>query len=208
MRLKYWLRGAAILALLWAGSVLWFGANQPRAVADPDRVTDAIVVLTGGGERIGAGIELLEAGRGKKLLISGANQRAAEPTSRNLRDRSDRFDCCIVIEFEAADTAGNAAETALWMAGEGYSSLRIVTAAYHMPRSLLEFRRAMPGIELVPHPVFPSAVPREGWWRTPRAARLIAGESFKYWLAAIRARLIASPAERRPVRATLNPDQP
>ena len=46
-------------------------------------------------------------------------------------------------------------ETAQWMASEGFHSLRLVTASYHMPRSLLEFSRAMPDIGIMPNPVFP-----------------------------------------------------
>ena len=38
---------------------------------------------------------------------------------------------------------------------EGFHSLRLVTASYHMPRSMLEFARAMPDIAIVPNPVFP-----------------------------------------------------
>ena len=39
---------------------------------------------------------------------------------------------------EADNTHGNARETAGWMRGEGYRSLRLVTSWYHMRRSLLE----------------------------------------------------------------------
>jgi uncharacterized SAM-binding protein YcdF (DUF218 family) len=37
----------------------------------------------------------------------------------------------------------------------------VVTAAYHMPRSLLELRRNLPEVALVPHPV-QAAGPRPG----------------------------------------------
>ncbi len=45
-----------------------------------------------------------------------------------------------------------------------FHSLRLVTANYHMPRSLLEFARAMPDIEIVPHPVFPEISRGPHWW--------------------------------------------
>ena len=37
-------------------------------------------------------------------------------------------------------------ETAAWMREKDFHSLRLVTASYHMPRSLLEFSRAMPDV--------------------------------------------------------------
>ncbi len=206
-RARWPARLVLLLILLWIGSVLWFGAILPRQVSDQIRGTDAIVVLTGGGERIGTGLDLLGNGFAKKLFISGANQQTAAPTIRNLRARSDLFDCCVVVGFEATDTAGNAIETAVWMQGEGYLSLRVVTAAYHMPRSILEFERAMPEMEIIPHPVFLVALPLDQWWRSPRAMTLIAGESFKYWMAWVRAGIIGVPAERRPVKANTTPEK-
>ncbi|MDP6952784.1 MAG: YdcF family protein, partial [Alphaproteobacteria bacterium] len=72
---------------------------------------------------------------------------------------------------------------AAWMAKEGYRSLRLVTAAYHMPRSLLEFHRAMPDLRLIPHPVFPDSVRLDAWWRHPGTVALLASEYAKYLLA-------------------------
>ena len=56
-----------------------------------------------------------------------------------------------------------------------------------MPRSLLEFSRAMPGIAIVPNPVFPEIVRDERWWRQaggpePRSI----GEYVKYLVALAR----------------------
>jgi len=62
-----------------------------------------------------------------------------------------------------------------------------VTADYHMPRSLLEFRRAMPDVEILVHPVFPDQVHRSIWWRSPGTASLLIGEYNKYLLALARA---------------------
>ena len=77
-----------------------------------------------------------------------------------------------VLGHEAINTLGNAHETAQWIRSQGFRSLRLVTAWYHMPRSLLEFDRAMPEIDIVAHPVFPEQVKQERWWtwRGTRAA--------------------------------------
>jgi uncharacterized SAM-binding protein YcdF (DUF218 family) len=58
----------------------------------------------------------------------------------------------------------------------------VVTAGYHMPRALLELGRALPGVELVAHPVIPAAL-RGGEVPLPRAVRLLGGEYVKFGLA-------------------------
>ena len=108
---------------------------------------------------------------------------------RSARQEPDEVECCIVLGHGADDTVGNARETARWMAQEGYRSLRLVTANYHMRRSLLEFRRAMPGVEIVPHPVFPGHVKQRNWWRWPGSASLNIGEYSKYLIALARGAL-------------------
>jgi uncharacterized SAM-binding protein YcdF (DUF218 family) len=85
-----------------------------------------------------------------------------------------------VIGHQAQNTPGNAIETARWMRREGYHSLRLVTSWYHMPRSLLEFERAMPGVDIVPHPVFSEQVKDQDWWAWRGAAGLLIGEYGKY----------------------------
>ena len=69
------------------------------------------------------------------------------------------------------------------MVAQGYRSLRLVTSGYHLPRSLLEFRHAMPDVTLIPHPVFSESVKQERWWAWPGTANLIVGEFNKYLLA-------------------------
>ena len=56
-----------------------------------------------------------------------------------------------------------------------------------MPRSLLEFRRTMPEIEILPHPVFPAHVKQEDWWRWPGSTNLLVSEYSKYLIARFRA---------------------
>ena len=88
--------------------------------------------------------------------------------------------CCVVLGHEADNTLGNAQETARWMHSQGFRSLRLVTAWYHMPRSLLEFGRAMPEIDIVAHPVFPEQVKSEHWWAWRGTAMLLISEYAKY----------------------------
>ena len=94
--------------------------------------------------------------------------------------------CCIVIGYAADNTEGNARETAEWMRSQGFRSLRLVTASYHMPRSLLEFHRVMPSLRIIAHPVFPARFKHARWWMWPGTASLLASEFTKFIIAKVR----------------------
>ncbi len=172
-----------IVLMLWVVGLLSFAARVERSTPAPDPMrADAIVVLTGrASERITAAVTLLENEKGGRLLISGVNP---EVTPRELQGVSKAakglFDCCVQMGFHAADTKGNAAETAAWAENEHYNSLIVVTADYHMPRALLELKASMPRLTLTPYPVPTSEVDARRWWRTTPGARRMAVEYCKY----------------------------
>jgi len=184
-----------LLALVWAGGLVWFVGSIPReppATRNLETLehTDAIVVLTGGSGRLSAGLELLKAGLAKKLFVSGVYESVDVKELLSLSQLSpDRVECCIVLGYAAADTVGNAFETADWMLEQGYRSLRLVTANYHMPRSRLEFAMAAPGMAVVPHAVAPPNVHLAEWWLWPGTANLLMNEYNKYLVALLRYRL-------------------
>lgn len=176
-----------VLFVLWLGGFVWFAGRVPAEVADADSTTDAIVVLTGGSLRVQSGLALLAAGKAKKLFVSGVyHSTDVAALLKVSRQSPEHVACCIVLGHEADNTLGNALETAQWMRQEGFHSLRLVTASYHMPRSLLEFARAMPDLRIVANPVFPErAIPEHGWaW--PGAAFRLTSEYLKYLLALAR----------------------
>jgi len=197
---RFGLAGSALIGLLvlWLGGFVWFARSIPAEVPDAESETDAIVVLTGGSLRVQSGLALLAAGKAKKLFVSGVyHSTDVAALLRISRQSPDHVACCVVLGHEADNTLGNAIETAQWMQQEGFQSLRLVTASYHMPRSLLEFSRAMPGIRIVPHPVFPESVKQERWWASPGTTSLMLGEYHKYLLALARP-LIARESEAAP----------
>lgn len=184
-----------ILFVLWGIGLLWFATVLPREVGQAERRTDAIVVPTGGSARLTQGLDLLAEQRARKLFISGVYRGVDMADLFHVRQQSpDEFACCVVLGHDADDTRGNAIETAAWMREQGFRSLRLVTASYHMPRSLLEFRHAMPDIEIVPHPVFPENFKQDEWWLWPGSASLLASEYSKYLVALLRT-AVTGPAE-------------
>jgi uncharacterized SAM-binding protein YcdF (DUF218 family) len=178
---------AVLVAAIWLIGLWRFAAAIPSDVTAPDQTTDAIVVLTGGSLRVEGGLRLLAEGKAKKLFISGV-YRGVDVTEllHVSRQSPDSVACCVVLGHAADNTLGNARETAQWIESEGYHSLRLVTASYHMPRSLIEFRHAMPNVRIVPHAVFPTQFKRDDWWQWPGTAQLILIEYLKYLAANIR----------------------
>ena len=189
---------AAACCLLWLSGLLWFAT--PPAADTRAAATDAIVVLTGGSLRLQSGIDLLREGKGRKLFVSGVNQQVDLDELLGVSGHApDWALCCVVLGHQADNTFGNAQETAQWMRRQGFRSLRLVTAWYHMPRSLLELDRAMPEVEIIPHPVFPEEVSQVNWWASRSTALLLASEYGKYLAALLRPvveRLPSAPAFR------------
>jgi uncharacterized SAM-binding protein YcdF (DUF218 family) len=142
---------------------------------------DAIVVLTGGEARIPEAVRLLGEGKGRRLLISGVNPATKRGELARLAPNSKKlFRCCIDVGHEARDTPGNADETRQWVRDRGFKSLIVVTASYHMPRSLAELRRALPDTRLIPYAVNPSNVHIDEWWAHRGTLRLLVSEYVKF----------------------------
>ena len=170
-----------ILSLVWVGGLVSFVAYIPQSSPVVTRQADAIVVLTGGSERLPAGIGLLEEGVADRLFVTGvhAGVDVAEILDLNAQVLTT-LACCIDLGHDARHTVGNARETANWMASGERTSMILVTANYHMPRSLVLFRRMMPTIEIIPYPVDSRTVRMDIWWRHPRTLILLAGEYSKF----------------------------
>lgn len=185
--------------LAFAAGYIWFRAEAAETPEDTATRTDAIIVLTGGANRIEAALRLLESGTAPRLLVSGAAPRLtlAELARAHGRDPA-ALAGRVTLGHAAATTVGNAAETAAFARAHNLRSLRVVTAGYHMPRALLELRRALPGVELVPHAVAPPTLRAAGAWRRPAVWGLLLGEYGRYVLA--RAGLSALASPRREAR--------
>ncbi len=176
-----WVVAAAATALLafGAGFVAFARTVASYVPGLPPRA-DAIVVLTGGDLRLLAGARLLKEGRGARLLISGVNPQTSREDLRRLSGLSPRlFSSRVDIDYAAHTTSGNADETQAWAKSRGYTRLIVVTSSYHMPRSLIELRRTMPRIALLPHPVVSNKVHAARWWSDPFTARVLLAEYVK-----------------------------
>jgi uncharacterized SAM-binding protein YcdF (DUF218 family) len=180
---------AAVLAIVIAG----FGGflfNLRNTEVQPQRKADGIVVLTGGSSRVSDAMELLAAGYGKRLLISGVHPTiAAADISRSVQEGQGLFHCCVDLDHSAVNTRSNAMETQRWVRQRGFRSLVVVTSNYHMPRAIVEMSHAMPEVTLVPFSVVGDKWRDEPWWSSGATFRLVLSEYVKYIAVILRVRL-------------------
>jgi uncharacterized SAM-binding protein YcdF (DUF218 family) len=166
----------SFVLLAWALGFAWFALLLPQPA--PMAKTDAVVVLTGGPGRIDRGLEILEAGKSRRMLISGVDRDVRPPElAAQYPGSANYFDCCIDLGFQSVDTRSNALETARWAARNKVRSLRLVTHDWHMRRARFELDRALPANITVTN----DAV------STQPSLRALFKEYNKYWLRAVAA---------------------
>lgn len=182
--MKRWLLRFILLSLIgWGFGLLWFSERISHNAESLEQSTDAIIVLTGGIDRVPTGLSLLAEGRAQRLFISGVHEHVKvkeliAQASPNERDRIKLSQ--IDLGYAAENTTQNAQETARWVHENNIQTLRLVTANYHMPRSLLEFSLTLPHVKIIPHPIFPKRFYRKEWWQFSPTFNLVIREYHKF----------------------------
>lgn len=137
-------RVLGLLVFLWIAGFAVFVLSQ-AGPAPAGLKTDGVAVLTGGPLRTARGVEVLEGGLARRMLISGVDPsvRPGE-LARAAGIRPALFSCCVDLGFVADSTRSNAEEVALWAERHRFKSVRLVTAGYHMPRARMELSARLP----------------------------------------------------------------
>lgn len=175
-----------IFAIIWLGGLVWFKSEIAENNIAPKLKADAIVVLTGGSDRLEEGISLLRNESAEKLFISGVGKGAT------INDLFRSFNGIrflrskIELGHDAKNTKGNAEEVRKWVDKLNYENIILVTSNYHMPRSLLEFEILMPDKKFIPYPVISTNVKLNQWWKFKGSRELIISEYNKYLLASVK----------------------
>ncbi len=176
--------------VVFFGGFILFASTIPREEDESHRSAGGIVALTGGASRIADAVELLTAGRGQRLLISGVNPSTTPGELIRLTPELEKlFACCVDLGHQALNTTGNAMEIAQWTREHQFHSIIVVTSAWHMPRALVELDRELAGVELIPHAVVSDRMRDESWWTNPQTVRLLLVEYVKYLATYARIRL-------------------
>lgn len=200
-----------IAGLIWLTGLLAFASRVERSTpaADPP-VADGVVALTGGSSlRLETAMDLVEQGKGRRLLISGVNRDATREDIREVVRAYNRiYDCCVDLGFDAQDTVGNGVETAGWARRNGFKRLIVVTADFHMPRSLVELRAAMPEAEFIPHPVQTAHLDARRWTRSSGGATRMSGEYMKYLAVLMREAILSLGPQDAPPKTAVAATRP
>ncbi|MDC1428723.1 YdcF family protein [Emcibacteraceae bacterium] len=170
--------------LVWFGGYLWYINKLTSGELTVNEKTDAIVVLTGGQNRLNVAIKLLEDGLAEKLYISGVDEKVTRAELLNLLgSKKELEECCIESGNQAEDTVGNAIETLKWLENNNIKTLRVVTSLEHMPRAMIEFKRFIPKIKFIEHPV--------GSWRPENINYFSLSQEYsKYIISLLRAKAL------------------
>jgi uncharacterized SAM-binding protein YcdF (DUF218 family) len=133
-----------LLLLLWILGLAWFAVALPGPAGSIH--TDGAVVLTGGKGRLARGIDVVQQGWSRHLLVSGVDRmvKPAEFLAAN-HVPSALLTCCIELGKQATNTVSNADETASWIRRNHYRSVRLITTDWHMRRARLELDDALRG---------------------------------------------------------------
>lgn len=149
------------------------------------RKADAIVVVSGGDTkaRTAEGIKLYKAGYAQMLVLSGAAADKTGPSNAKVM-QSQAVAAGIpsthtLLEENSATTGENAANTMALVRQQGYTSIILVTSAYHQRRALLEFQHHGDGITIRSHPVAEDRDWSRFWFLTPWGWNLAGSEIVK-----------------------------
>lgn len=153
--LKY---GITTAILLWAIAYALFVFHVYNKYSKTDTYeTDAIIVLTGGQNRIDTALTIFDKSKTDKLFITGVHKDVSkEDILQMWHGKTPLKECCITLGQKAKTTRGNALETQEWLEDQqSIKTITLITSAYHMDRALLEFKHALKNknISITTHPV-------------------------------------------------------
>jgi uncharacterized SAM-binding protein YcdF (DUF218 family) len=179
-----------LLGLFIGGFILFSDKVSALEVPDLSQPADGIIVLTGGYSRIEGALDLLKNKRGERLFISGVHSTTKRSELQRVTGGdATLFACCVDIDRSALDTIGNAAQSVKWAETNHYKRIIVVTNNYHIPRTMLELRRASKDIDFIPYPIINTNLRDSDWITRGQVVRVLLVEYVKYLGAMVRSQL-------------------
>ena len=182
VRKKYLLTVVSAFIIIfsaWVCGFIWFGHKINNYDGHDGEHTDAIVVLTGGRNRIAEAVRLLNAGMADHLFIAGVEKRTKIGDIAGKLENSIDNPEKIELGYEAKNTIGNAKEIKKWLMKNNIGSVRLITSNYHTPRSMAELETYHLPLKIIAAPVYSDKVAAH-WWQSWGTFKLIFGEYNKY----------------------------
>lgn len=162
--------------MAWMAGFFFYLYHIHQFNRDIPTPADGIVILTGGRGRIQKGLKLLEKAPDKPVLITGVRTRGQLKQITIFPQHEENID----LGFKATTTRENAKEISEWDKVKSCRSLTVVTSHYHLPRSLLELKAALPHIRLMPYPIIAHTFQKGKWVAEPDLWYLLFKEYNKY----------------------------
>lgn len=173
------------IILMWFVGLVLFCNHIQNFQHDSTQKTDAVIVLTGGRNRITEGVRLLNNHLAERLFISGVSHDVTiadiEKKAQMHADEPSKIE----LGYKATNTIENASEIADWIKKNDIKSVRWVTSNYHIPRSLEELKPYHLSVELVINPVYSDFV-KDDWWKSWGTFKFLAAEYHKFLFVYIR----------------------
>lgn len=184
--ISFLFRAVFFWVMVFAAGFAIYWALMPDPVTAHSVKADAIVVVTGGQGRVGAGIALLQLDRAPRLFISGVGKGVR--VQDVLREAGIPpevgaiFTPRIVLGYMATNTYENGHETAEWTKAEKVLNVILVSSSYHLPRAELELKMAAPDLHITPFAVDTEV--SHQWWKKQYTTELMVREFLKtVWVA-------------------------
>lgn len=170
-----------LLTVFWAWVIGFeiFDYHINHFASAGENKADAIVVLTGGRNRLKEAVRLLNAQVADKLFISGVFKGTSLKELQNREDVEIFNSELVTLDKRSTNTVENAKETAEWIREHKIKSIYLVTSNYHMPRSMIEFRHYSPELTIIPYPVYSDRVAKI-WWKNWHSFSLLVSEYNKF----------------------------
>lgn len=130
-----------LIMVMWSAGLWWF-VNHPLDVQPPTKA-DAIIVLTGGSNRVQTAVTLWQQGMADRVFISGvadgvSTQDIYENTLLSASDIA-AIKAKTQLGYVATDTNSNVKEVTNWCEQEQMHHIIVVTSNYHIRRVRLLF---------------------------------------------------------------------
>lgn len=173
------------LIIFWFGGFMYFSHHINHYNTRTEENTDAVVVLTGGRNRIARGVEIYNEGRAKRLFISGVSKSTTlddleQRIGYKIRDKHN-----VELGYVATTTIGNALEVKNWVEKNSINSIILVTSNYHVPRSIAELSVYNLPIKVTICPVYSDHV-RMHWWKSFKTFLFIFSEYNRFLFVYVR----------------------
>jgi uncharacterized SAM-binding protein YcdF (DUF218 family) len=155
---------------------------------------DAIVVLAGGKGRVDEGVRLYRGGRATYLFFIGVDPSVRKSDLYHPHPGDPTAER-VILEKASRNTLENAIYGREVIMRQQVRSVLLITSRYHMKRSAILFRNALPkDLAIYPYPV-DSRNLKEAWWNHGNSFHLLFTEFYKYCM--FRALFLFAPGELR-----------